>query len=201
MAKRPDGQPRGQEPAWDGSWLLGRIARKDDEALEQLYRMWSDRLYSMALHWLGDDGAAAEALQDCFLRIWKRAGEYDPEKARGFTWAGIILRGICLDALRRRKSRPKIWEEGTRSVALEMPSGSAGAEDLFFRDTVSQVRKALEQLGGQETESIRAALFDPGTVQDHAERWGVPVATAKTRIYRAMDKLRSMLGHLKGGLE
>jgi RNA polymerase sigma-70 factor (ECF subfamily) len=193
--------PRPPETAWDGSWLLGRIARKDDEALEQLYRMWADRLYSMALHWLRDEGTAAEALQDCFLRIWKKAGDYDPSKGRGFTWAGMILRGICLDSMRRRKCRPKVWEDGGRGIALEMPSGTAGAEDLFFRDTVRQVREALDQLGGQENESIRAALFDPGTVEDHAARWGVPVATAKTRIFRAMEKLRSMLGHLKGGME
>ena len=54
----------GRADAWDGSWLLGRIARRDAEALEELYRMWGDRLYSMALHWVSDDGAAKEALLD-----------------------------------------------------------------------------------------------------------------------------------------
>ncbi len=38
----------------DGSRLLARIARRDADALAELYRMWGDRLFSMALHWLKD---------------------------------------------------------------------------------------------------------------------------------------------------
>jgi RNA polymerase sigma-70 factor, ECF subfamily len=72
-------------------------------------------------------------------------------------------------------------------------------EDLFFRDTVSRVHSALEQLDETEAESIRLALFDPGTLQDHASRWGVPLGTAKIRVHRAMQKLREVLR--KGGVD
>lgn len=188
----------GQADAWDGSWLLGRIARHDADALAELYRMWGDRLYSMALHWVNDDGAAKEALQDCFLRIWKRAGDFDAEKSRGFTWCAMILRGLCLDHLRKKRRRAAVWQDWERTPALEIPS-RGGVEDLFFRDTVSRVNSALEQLDATEAESIRLALFDPGTLQDHAFRWGVPLGTAKIRVHRAMLKLRELLK--KGGLD
>ena len=187
----------GRADAWDGSWLLGRIAKRDSEALEELYRMWGDRLYSMALHWVGDEGAAKEALQDCFLRIWKRAGEFDAEKSRGFTWCAMILRGLCLDVLRKRRRRAPVWEDWGKLPVLEVPD-RGGVEDLFFRDTVSRVRTALEMLDEAEAESVRMALFDPGTLQDHAKRWGVPLGTAKVRVHRAMEKLRNLLR--KGGI-
>ena len=188
----------GRADAWDGSWLLGRIARRDAEALEELYRMWGDRLYSMALHWVSDDGAAKEALQDCFLRIWKRAGEFDAEKRRGFTWCAMILRGLCLDVLRKRRRRAPVWEDWAKMPALEVPDRS-GVEDLFFRDTVSRVRSALGMLDHADAETVRVALFDPGTLQDHAVRWGVPLGTAKVRVHRAMEKLRQLLK--KGGAD
>lgn len=194
QTRRPDGQA----DAWDGSWLLGRIGRQDPEAFEELYRMWGDRLYSMAYHWLNDEGAAKEVLQDCFLRVWKRAGEFDPEKSRGFTWCVMILRGLCLDVMRRRQRRAAVWEDAAKMPALEVPH-RGGVEDLFFRDTVSRVRVALEHLDETEAESVRAALFDPGTLQDHAKKWGVPVGTAKIRVHRAMVKLRELLK--KGGID
>ena len=178
--------------ARDGSRLLAHIARGDADALAELYRMWGDRLYSMALHWLKDEGAAKEMLQDCFLRIWKKAANFDAEKSSGFTWATMILRGLCLDHLRKRKRRSAVWQDWEAGSALEVPA-RGGIEDLFFRETVTSVRSALTQLDEAEGESIRAALFDPGSVQDHADRWKVPLGTAKIRIHRAMLKMRELL--------
>lgn len=188
----------GRADAWDGSWLLSRIARQDADALAELYRMWGDRLYSMALHCLGDDGAAKEVLQDCFLRIWKKAADFDPDKSRGFTWCAMILRGLCLDLLRKRGRRAAVWQDWDLRPVLEVPA-RGGVEDLFFRDTVSRVHRALESLDESEAESIRLALFDPGTLQDHARRWKVPLGTAKIRVHRAMVKLRELLK--KGGVD
>lgn len=176
----------------DGSRLLARIARRDDEALAELYRMWGDRLYSMALHWVGDEGAAKEALQDCLLRIWKKADDYDPEKSRSFTWCAMILRGFCLDHLRSRRRRSPVWQDWEANVALEVPA-RGGVEDLFFRETVTRVRSALGRLDRTELESVKAAIFDPGSLQDHAQRWCVPLGTAKIRIHRAMVRLRELL--------
>ena len=188
----------GRADAWDGSLLLGRIARRDAEALAELYRLWGDRLYSMALHWIGDEGAAREVLQDCFLRIWKKAGEFEAEKSRGFTWSAMILRGLCLDHLRKKRRRAAVWHDWESTPALEIPA-RGGVEDLFFRETVGRVRRALLELDEAEAESVRVAVFDPGTLQDHASRWGVPLGTAKIRVHRAMVKLRGILR--KGGAD
>ncbi len=185
-----------RDDARDGTRLLSRIARRDADALSELYRLWGDRLYSMALHWLRDEGAAREALQDCFLRMWKKAADFDAEKSAGFTWAAMILRGLCLDFLRKRRRRAAVWQDWESLPALEIPA-HGGVEDLFFRETVARVRAALESLDETETESVRAALFDPGSVSDHAGRWGVPLGTAKIRIHRAMLKLREIMR--KGG--
>jgi len=185
-------EPDGRAEARDGTRLLARIALRDADALAELYRLWGDRLYSMALHWLRDEGSAKEALQDCFLRVWKKAVEFDVAKSSGFSWCAMILRGLCLDALRKRKRRAAVWHDSELGSLLNVPARS-GVEDLFFRETVTKVRAALDLLDPAEAESIRLALFDPGTMEDHAKRWGIPLGTAKVRLHRAMAKLRLLL--------
>lgn len=184
--------PEKPDRSRDESRLLIRIALKDTDALAALYRMWGDRLYSMALHWVKDEGAAREVLQDCMLRVWKKAPDFESEKSSAFTWCAMILRGLCLDHLRKRRRRAAVWQDWETSSMLEM-TARCGVEDLIFRETITSVRAALARLDESEAESVRVALFDPGTVQDHASRWGIPLGTAKIRIHRAMLKLREIL--------
>lgn len=176
-----------------GERLLARIGRGEQEALAELYRLWGDRLFSMALHWLRDEGAAREALQDCLLRIWKRAKTFDPVKSAPFTWSAMLLRGVCLDLLRKRRVRADLWRDWEDHAPADAAAASGGIEDLYFRETVGRVRHALARLDAEEAESVRAALFDPGTLRDHAARWGVPLGTAKTRVHRAMTRLRELM--------
>jgi RNA polymerase sigma-70 factor (ECF subfamily) len=177
----------------EGVWLISRIACADPAALAELYKAWGDRLFSMALHWLGDQGAAQEALQDCFLRIWNRAGDYSQDRGKPFAWCAMILRGLCLDRLRRRHRRIVTAGDFMSMDYLAVPDDPHGVKDLYFQETIARVRDALDQLDSHESESVQAALFDPRTIAEHAERWGIPSGSAKTRIHRAMAKLRAIL--------
>lgn len=183
-----------QFPVWRGVRLLRRVADHEENALEELYRATSDRLYSMAHHWLKDDGASREVVQDCYLRIWKKAGNYDPARAQPFTWCVMILRGLCLDYLRKAKRHPKLAED-TEGGAELLLSGRThdGVADLLFHDSVSHIRTAIAGLSEEEQELIDSALFDPATNAQLATRWNLPVGTVKTRIHRAMEKLRTLL--------
>jgi len=102
-------------------------------------------------------------LQDCFLRVWKRAGDYAPERAKAFTWCAMILRGLCLDCLRKRQRRIVFSNSLEQADFMVVPNDPQGVEDLYFRETISRVRAALAQLDAVESESVRAALFDPQT--------------------------------------
>lgn len=176
-------------PAWQGTHLLRRIADGDEAALEALHHAIGDRLFSMALHWLRDEGRAKEALQDTLLRIWKRAASYDAARSNPFTWCAMILRGICLDSLRRHRRAPLLLDDGF----LPPEPARDGLDDLFFHDTVRRVRAALATLSPDDREALEAALFDPAPIRELAERWQQPPATARTRIHRAMLKIRQLL--------
>lgn len=191
----PDSSPPPTSlPTWQGTQLLSRIAKSDEKALEALHHAIADRLYSMALHWLRDEGTAREALQDTFIRIWKKAANYDAARSNPFTWCVMILRGICLDHLRKRRRVPRLLDDiSPFSGLLPSPNSSDGLDDLLFHETVTRVRAALLTLSTEEQTTIEAALFDPAGNRELSERWDIPLATTKTRIHRAMIKLRQLL--------
>ena len=171
--------------------LLLRMAARDEAALTEFYAIMADRLYSMALRMLDDREAAAEALQDAMVRVWQTAARFDPARGDGFTWSSMILRGLCLDRLRRRQRE----KSGRAShSAEELAAGApAGLEDLFFRETITLVQQALESLDAADGDCLRAALFRPETTAEYAAALGLSTGALKVRIHRAMQRLRALL--------
>lgn len=177
-------------PSPVGEQLLARIAGGEAEALESLYQLCGDRFYSMARHMVQDEGAAREITQACFVRIWRRASSYEAALSRPFTWCVMILRGLCLDHL-RRTGRRLAAADGDSPEEPVCPQ--APLADLHLHETLQLVRRSLATLTAAEQEAVTTALFDPATCQDLAVRWRMPAGSVKTRIHRAMEKLRALL--------
>ena len=98
---------RGGCAASDEVRLLQRLARRDSGAVAEAYALYGGPVFSYALRALGSREDAEEVLQDTFLRLWEKAGDYDPSLGRPFTWVFLLARGLCLDRQRRvgRRSR------------------------------------------------------------------------------------------------
>jgi len=56
---------------------------------------------------LNDDGLAEEAVQETFLRAWRAADRYDPQRSSLRTWMFAIARNVTIDLARARSARPE----------------------------------------------------------------------------------------------
>jgi len=197
-APSPPPAPRSAAEAMDSACrqlglaeLLQRMAARDEAALTEFHAIMADRLYSMALRMLDDREAAAEVLQDAMVRLWNSASRFDPGRGDGFTWSAMILRGLCLDRLRRRRRE---LPGAVQQESGEIPSGNPGGmEDLFFRETITLVQRAMETLEPAERDCLRTALFRPESTAEHAAALGLSPGALKVRIHRAMQRLRALL--------
>jgi RNA polymerase sigma-70 factor (ECF subfamily) len=86
-----------------------RLARACAEgaggAFEEIYRLYGERMKSIAYHHLGTISDAEDAVQESFLKIHRAAGSYSGEAALS-TWIYRIVVNTCYDQLRKRKRRP-----------------------------------------------------------------------------------------------
>ena len=87
----------------DDAVLSARAAEGDDEAFALLVHRWSPPLLGLAYHLLGSVPDAEEAVQDAFIRAWRRLPEFRGDAAFG-TWMYRIATNRCLTVLRARAS-------------------------------------------------------------------------------------------------
>jgi RNA polymerase sigma-70 factor, ECF subfamily len=172
--------------------LMSRVAAGDaGDPLGELIGRYSRPLFGLGLRLLGDRGLAEELVQDSFVRIWRNAHSFDPERGSVRTFVYTIARRAAIDLQRRSKRVPLPVEPNPADRALGTDPAAA---DPFERLLVGiEVRDAMAALSGAHREVLEL-YYDAGLTQRQiAERLGVPLGTVKTRTYHALRAMRAEL--------
>jgi RNA polymerase sigma-70 factor (ECF subfamily) len=170
--------------------LLTRVGAEERAALRELYGLTSAKLFGICLRICSDRQAAEDVLQDVYITIWKRAGAYDPGRASPITWLATIARNRSIDWRRANRRHAAAPIEDIPPVPDSRPS----APDLMLADEAThQLHDCLDELDGNQRESIRTAFFDGLTYAEVAERRSVPLGTMKSWIRRGLARLKDCL--------
>ncbi|MES2476490.1 MAG: sigma-70 family RNA polymerase sigma factor [Verrucomicrobiota bacterium] len=176
----------------DAAALIVRIAREEASALDELHGMWSPVLLGIACRMLGDRREAEEAVQDTFVRMWHRAGDFDPAQSPPFVWAFAILRGYCIDRLRYRHRAKR---DSSKVVPIHLHSPPEEMEDprVMALDDWRRVRAALDLLPADERKCLELAVFLEYSHSEISAQLRTPLGTVKNRLRRALEKTRNHL--------
>ena len=171
--------------------------RRDRDAFSALFRFFAPRLKSYFMR-LGAQALQAEDLvQETMLRVWDRGALYDPARAQASTWVFTVARNLRLDALRgERHPEP----DSDRHLA-ELIDDTATADELtdsLQRD--NRVRAALATLPPEQMEILRLSFFEDVPHAEIARRLDLPLGTVKSRIRRALHRIRGMIDHERARL-
>lgn len=172
------------------SRALARVALQDRKALEEVYRRTSRKLFGICLRIFGERAAAEDAMQEVYLTIWHRAGSFDPERGNPITWLAVLTRNRAIDLLRRSGRRPTAPIELAEMVADPAPDPEAV---LLQHGDDARIVRCIEALAQSDAAIIRTAFFEGVTYAELAERIAMPLGTIKSRIRRALLKLRECL--------
>jgi RNA polymerase sigma-70 factor, ECF subfamily len=171
---------------------LERVAQGDQAAFETVYVATSLKLYGIVVRILGRRELADEILQEVYIRVWQRAGEFDRASGSPITWLATIARNRALDEAKRKTMRS--LEEFPE--LLEMPSGEE--EDPLvsheYNDERRRLLACLDRLDPERKRIILLAYHYGMTRREIASHLGRPVATVKTWLRRTLAQLRDCLG-------
>ena len=171
--------------------LIAAVARGNQPALLALYDRHGRMGYGLAYRILGDAGAAEEAVQDAYLRLWRRAATFDAQRGGARSWLLTIVHHCAIDLLRRRAGAPPVVA-GLDEMADRRSVPDAWRE-VSGRLESERVRTAVERLPTEQRRAIELAFFDGLTHREIAERDGLPLGTVKGRLRLGLKRLSGLL--------
>lgn len=149
-------------------------------------------VFATALRVVGDHALAGDVTQDVFLRLWRRPGAFDPERADLGTYLRLIARSRSIDLIREGQSRARTADRFKVVAAEEAPRVEDRPEFVVERDDDrATVRAALGELPESQREALVLAYWGGLTAEEVAARVDIPLGTAKSRIRLGLTKLRA----------
>ncbi len=149
--------------------LLQLLINRDKRCIEILYDNYSSVLYGVIHRIVKSNAIAEDVLQEVFLKIWNKYGQYDPSKSSLTTW----LLGICRN-LAIEKMRSKEFTENYKNLL--------NAKSIGKTDIVNELEPEYKQI-------IDLLYFDGYSQSEAAEKLNIPLGTVKTRSKAAIDRL------------
>ena len=170
--------------------LLGRVAQGDRAAFAIVYQATSPKLYGIVLRILGRRDIADEILQEVYVKVWERAGDFDANRASPITWLATIARNRALDEVRRK--RPLALEDTPEALEVADP-GMLASDQVERSDEYRRLVRCLAGLDDEKQAMVKLAYLDGWSREQLAEHFGHPVATIKTWLHRSLKQLKDCL--------
>lgn len=189
----------------DPEALLEGVRRGDADAFERLARECSPRLFRLALQLTGRPEDAEDLVQETLVRALPALRRFEG-RARLSTYLVRALTNLWKNRLRSRsRSRIVDWFPGRRGAreptedpVAQTPDGAPSAlERLESADRAAAVRAAVARLEPNRRLALLLREVEELPYEEIAEMTGVPVGTVRSRLARAREDLRELLGGVR----
>lgn len=173
---------------------LARVALRDAQAFEALYRATSNHLLGLAHGILLRREWAEEVLQEAFMNVWYGAQGYNPQIASPMTWLINIVRNKAIDRLRSGRA----LREGSVDIddeVLNLPADAATRPDACFEQSLAKahVDRCMDELASTQRQAVALAYYRGLVHSEIADALGAPLGSVKAWVRRGIDRLRGCL--------
>ncbi len=166
--------------------LLRRAQTGDHAAFTSLIRDCDERMRRLAHRVIGEPAGADDALQDAYVKAYRKLSTFDGQSAFS-TWLYTIVYRTCLDQIRSRNRRAEVglFAAGEQpSTGIDHPTRHAESDALAH---------ALRGLPPDQMAAIVLVEVDGCTYEEAATILGVAEGTISSRVTRARRALRESL--------
>ena len=166
---------------------------------DELYKMYTPHVYRFARALTRDAGDAEDLFQETWLRAYRAAATgTEPRQNEAKAWLFAIAANVHKDQLRKKRvrriflsERKRAVETGTADADLGWDGPERSGEDIETRSDIRLcLRRAIARLPGKERRVFVLKDIEGFKHEEIARVLGVPVATVRTLLHRAVRRLR-----------
>ncbi len=182
--------------------LIRRAQRGDRSAFDALVRRYDQEVLRMALRIVPSYEEAQDLYQEAFLKVYRSIGRFRLE-SKFSTWLYRVVMNVCLDHLRRQKSRGEMQmpdgQDGETDYMQSIPEDRAAlhpGRSLEASEISRRLQTAMERLSPRERIVFEMKHCQGMKLRDIGEVCGTSEEAAKNSLFRALQKLRTDLQDL-----
>jgi RNA polymerase sigma-70 factor, ECF subfamily len=163
-------------------------------AFNELWNLYSRRIYKTILSITNNVQDAEDALQDSFLRAFGALESFEG-RASFYTWLTRIAINSALGILRKRRCRPETSldsasQQEDDGVREELRDLAPNPEQIFGQQQRhAKLMQAIRKLPRDLREAVQVRVTEDCSVKEVAFRLKISQAAAKSRLYRARTRL------------
>jgi RNA polymerase sigma-70 factor, ECF subfamily len=185
--------------------LIREAQKGSRAAFEVLVRQYDQAVLRLAMHLTGSEQDAQDIHQEAFLKAYRHIGSFRFE-CSFYTWIYRIVTNLCLDHLRRRKTRREdsavmidaTGEEHDTMINVTDDRAMSNPDRELERKILSrQIQGALEKLTPRERTVFELKHYHGLRLRTIGEMLNTTEETAKNTLFRATRKLRTQLAELR----
>ncbi|MFC4349485.1 sigma-70 family RNA polymerase sigma factor [Kordiimonas lipolytica] len=171
--------------------LMARVAEhRDKAAFKVLFTYYAPRLKAHLMSMGVTAEVAEDLMQEVLIKVWRKAHQFQSDKAKLSTWMFRIARNTFID-FRRRAKYPEVNAD---DHLHHMQADDETDRPVMENQTAEMVSKAIAGLKPKYQEVIHLSFFEELSHSQIAEKLSLPLGTVKSRIRLAFGAMRSELG-------
>jgi RNA polymerase sigma-70 factor (ECF subfamily) len=143
-------------------------------------------MLAYATRLLGDRASAEDVVQEALIRAWRNPDVLTNGKGSTRGWLLTVVRNLVIDRARARAARPA-------EVADDPEAHPAVRDHAELVATSVTIQTALRDLSEEHRVVLQQLYLEGRSLNEAAERLGVPTGTVKSRSYYALRALRAAM--------
>ena len=158
-----------------------------------LYTKYCDGMFVVAHRYLKDTAAAEDAMQEAFIKAFKKLEQFKGDVTFG-AWLKRIVINTCLDAIKSRKMELQTLNEEVLGLVEEDADWS-----IAEGTSIAEVLAAIEELPENYKTTVKLFLIEGYDHQEISEILQISENASRTYLHRGKLKLKDKLKHLRYG--